>query len=219
MQRQSTPNPNSSNAQCAQWATPNDARYKSAFVDFIKARTWHWFITIPIGECEDDDSVKRRLRVIEASLCKKWLVNRYNKLPDSLRFVMAVAFEGEYRLGTRHAHLLVYVPESMKRRVSHFMASELLPYEFRLLWNQLRQTENCQSATQNALTDMITSKMRIGRTSVARKIYTVKDVRSREVLWSDFEFVTPPRIKDFTNENLSVIQNRDQQRRRSLGLR
>ena len=56
--------------------TKSDKDYKRAFVNFIKSRTWHWFITIPIGACDGDESVVRRLRTIEAMLCGKHLVNR-----------------------------------------------------------------------------------------------------------------------------------------------
>jgi hypothetical protein len=46
--------------------------YKSSLVDFIKSKQWHWFITIPIGYCENDDEVVKRLREIEATLCGKF---------------------------------------------------------------------------------------------------------------------------------------------------
>ena len=35
----------------------SDKPYKSAFVDFIKSKQWDWFITIPIGYCENEDEV------------------------------------------------------------------------------------------------------------------------------------------------------------------
>jgi hypothetical protein len=57
-----------------------------------------------------------------------------------------------------------------------------------------------------------------GAANTARTIYTVKDVRQAEVSWSRFEFVTPPKWAKFTNKNLSVIRNRDQQRRAALGI-
>ena len=66
----------------------SDRPYKEAFVDFIKSREWHWFITIPIGLCDSDDVVLKRLRAIEAAFCGKYLVNRYHKLPDEARFSM-----------------------------------------------------------------------------------------------------------------------------------
>jgi hypothetical protein len=44
-----------------------------------------------------------------------------------------------------------------------------------------------------------------------RIVYTVKDVREADVSWSRFEFVTPSKFDKFTNENLSVIRNRDKQ--------
>ena len=72
-----------------------DKAYKEVFVHFIKSKEWHWFITIPIGLCDDDDVVLKRLRAIEAAFCGKYLVNRYQKLPDEARFSMVVAFESD----------------------------------------------------------------------------------------------------------------------------
>lgn len=116
--------------------TPSDDPYKRAFIDFIKSKPWHWFITIPIGGCESDDAVRQRLRHIEAQLCGKYLVNRYHKLPDEARFSFLVAFEGETTCGTRHAHVLVYVPPLFKkrRRISNAMLTCILQQEFRYLW-------------------------------------------------------------------------------------
>ena len=57
-----------------------------------------------------------------------------------------------------------------------------------------------------------------GRANTARTVYTVKHVRAAEVSWSRFEFVTPPKFDKFRNENLSMIRNRDWQRRAALGL-
>ena len=119
--------------------TRSDKDYKRAFVNFIKSRTWHWFITIPIGACDGDETVVRRLRTIEAMLCGKHLVNRYHKLPDDQRFSMIVAFEGEVKSGDRHAHILAYVPPSMKRRTSHEMMIGLFPGHFRYLWAKLKR--------------------------------------------------------------------------------
>ena len=44
---------------------------------------------------------------------------------------MAVAFEGERRCGTRHAHVLAYVPTPTKIRISREMLVNLFPEEFR----------------------------------------------------------------------------------------
>jgi hypothetical protein len=52
--------------------------------------------------------------------------------------------------------------------------------------------------------------------NVARSKYAVKDVRLRDVPWSRFEFVTPPKGKTFSNRNLSVIHNRNRQKRHLL---
>jgi hypothetical protein len=99
----------------------SDKTYKEAFVDFIKSKQWHWFITMPIGLCDNDDVVLKRLRAIEAAFCGKYLVNRYQKLPDEARFCMAVAFEGDAKRGDRHAHILAYIPRPSKRRISQSM--------------------------------------------------------------------------------------------------
>jgi hypothetical protein len=90
----------------------SDKPCKEAFVDFIKSKPSHWFITIPIGLCDNEDVVLKRLRAIEAAFCGKYLANRYHKLPDDARFSMVVGFEGQVMLGTRHAHVLAYIPTS-----------------------------------------------------------------------------------------------------------
>jgi len=112
----------------------SDRRYKHALTDFITSMTWHWFITIRIGDCEADEVVLKRLRRIENELCKRYLINRYWKLPANARFTMAIAFEGERELGTRHAHMLAYVPQPTKKRISQEMAIGLFPSEFRGRW-------------------------------------------------------------------------------------
>jgi hypothetical protein len=95
--------------------------YKEAFVDFIKTKQWHWFITIPIGECGDDDLILKRLRRIENELCRRYLVNRYYKLPAHARYSFAIAFEGQRQCGTRHAHILAHIPSPTKSRLSQML--------------------------------------------------------------------------------------------------
>ena len=190
----------------------SDKPYKAAFVDFIKSRQCHWFITIPIGLCDDDDEVLHRLSLIEATLCGKYLVNRYHKLPDEARYSMAVAFEGEAKCGSRHAHILAYVPPSTKKRYSHSMMISLFPWEFKFLWNKFTP------AFKRTQRERHFGHIHFGAANTARTIYTVKDVRQAEVSWSRFEFVTPPKWAKFTNKNLSVIRNRDRQCRAALGL-
>ena len=51
----------------------SDKPYKRAFVDFIKSKQWHWFITIPIGLCDSDEVVLKRLRALEAAFCGRYL--------------------------------------------------------------------------------------------------------------------------------------------------
>jgi hypothetical protein len=197
----------------------SDKLYKSAFVDFIKSKPWHWFITIPIGYCENEDEVLQRLRKIEAALCGKYLVNRYHKLPFEARFSMLVAFEGEVRLGTRHAHILFYIPTPTKKRIPQSMLSNLFPFEFRFLWNRFElasaqsESEYRRARARDPWTDI-----KITAANTARHVYTVKDIRQDDVSWSRFEFVTPPKFKTFKNENLSAISNRNRQKRVDLGM-
>jgi hypothetical protein len=194
-----------------------DKPYKSAFVDFIKSKQWHWFITIPIGYCENEDEVLRRLRAIEATLCGKYLQNRYHKLPHEARFSMVVAFEGEVRLGTRHAHVLAYIPSPTKKRIPQSMLSNLFLGEFRFLWKKLDLlSAHTESEFRRARGRDPWADITITPANTARHVYTVKDVRQANVSWSRFEFVTPPKRKKFKNENLSVIRNRDRQQRAVL---
>jgi hypothetical protein len=192
----------------------SDKSYKQAFVDFIKAKTWHWFITIPIGACDGDEDVIGRLRLIEAILCGKHLVNRYHKLPDEQRFSLAVAFEGEVKNGDRHAHILAYVPPSTKRRTSHQMMIGLFPGQFRYLWATLKRANN--KSTDSVDWFDLLSEPDFKQATANRKVYVVKHHRLRDVPWSRFDFVTPPKSKPFTNQTLSVIQNRNKQRRAAL---
>ena len=197
----------------------SDKPYKSAFVDFIRSMQWHWFITIPIGYCDNEDAVLKRLRTIEAILCGKYLPNRYHRLPDEARFSMVVAFEGEVRLGTRHAHILAYIPTPTKKRIPQSMLSNLFPGEFRFFWNKLdlssaqTESEYRWARARDPWTDI-----QITPANTARSVYTVKDLRQADVSWSRFEFVTPPKCTNFENENLSVIRNRNRQKRTILSL-
>jgi hypothetical protein len=208
----------------------SDSGYKHAFVDFIKAQTWHWFITIPIGQCEDDDRVMSDLRKIEAILCGRYLTKRFHKLPDQARYSMLVVFEGEKKNGDRHAHPLVYVPKPIRRHISHDMAIGLFPQEFRFLWNQFRPdsrnpfkrpyraTDDHSDAKSSRAFDEIMA-VTITPMTLARKVYVPKKVRLAHVPWSRFEFVRPPRSRHFDNKNLCEICNRDKQRRKHLHLK
>jgi hypothetical protein len=116
----------------------SDKPYKEDFVCFVRSKQWHWFITVPIGLCDSDNEVLKRLRTIEAAFCGKYLVNRYQKLSDEARFCMAVAFEGDAKRGDRHAHILVYIPRPSKRPISQSMMIGLFPGQFRFLWTKMR---------------------------------------------------------------------------------
>jgi hypothetical protein len=174
-------------------------------------------MTIPIGYCDNEDKVLKRLRTIEAILCGKYLANRYHKLPDEARFSMAVAFEGEVRLGTRHAHILAYIPTPTKQRIPQSMLSNFFPFEFRFQWNKLElSSAQTESEYRWARARDPWADIKITPANTARDVYTVKDVRQADVSRSRFEFVTPPKFETFKNENLSVIRNRDRQKRAVL---
>ena len=199
----------------------SDKPFKSEFIQFIQSKTWHWFITIPIGECDHDDAVLQRLRRIENQFCRKYLVNRYHKLRDAARFSMTVGFEGERKSGNRHAHILVYIPQPTKKCISHHMMINLFEWEFRWLWTTMKRVAckpNLWTADRRNCLDWVNDLVAIsfGKANVARSIYTAKSVRQCEVPWSRFEFVTLPKHPRFTNRNLSVIRNRSRQRRNHL---
>lgn len=141
--------------------------YKASFVDFIKQLDWDWFITIGIGACPDDDEALRRLRLIEAILCKKYLLTRYHELPDGDRFSMLVAFEGEKGLGTRHAHILVRIPQPRKKWTDRSMVVHLFCWEFRVLWHRVTPPAERQ---ESILCPMGGQKPLVfGRANAARK--------------------------------------------------
>jgi hypothetical protein len=194
--------------------TTSDKDYKHAFVNFIKARTWHRFITIPIGLCYNDDDVLKRLRIVEAALCGKYLCNRFHKLPDHARFMMVVSFEGELKTGTRHAHVLAYIPSPTKNCSSHSMLMERFPSDFRALWKKLGlllASDLKDTSVEHSFDDIV-----FGPANTVRAIYTVKDVRQEEVPWSRFEFVTPPKFRTFKNKNRNMIIYRNRQQRAFL---
>jgi hypothetical protein len=198
----------------------NDRPYKHAFVDFIRNMPWHFFITIPIGQCDDpDDVILMRLRRIENALCHRYLVCRYDKLPTDSRYSFAAAFEGEREVGTRHVHILAYIPVPTKCS-KHSLTIQLFPSQFKDLWVSLRWASLKRTGPQYGSlewADDLTA-IRCTPANTARHIYTAKRVRQRPVSWSRFEFVTLPKRKPFRNRNLNVIQRRNLQRRRQLGL-
>jgi hypothetical protein len=198
-----------------QCSTSSDQPYKHAFVDLIKGLEWHWFITIGVGECPDDTELLRWLRRIENELCRRYLVNKYQKLPHQERYTLAVRFEGERSCGNRHTHVLAYVPQPTKPAKPHSTAIFLFHWQFRSLWTHLK-LKALQESNRHLTVDWTAADLRFGRVNLARSIYPVKDVRQNEVSWSRFEFVTLPKTKKFHNETLSVIQNRDRQRRKLL---
>jgi hypothetical protein len=185
--------------------------WKDSFVHFIEGMEWHWFVTIPVGGCPDDYEVLRRLRIIEAKLCAKYVSRAYSKLPHAERYLIAVAFEGDRQCGTRHAHILVRVPQPKRKPVSNSMVISLFPWEFRFEWSLFNEARSTLMRI-GGRTDLEFGRI----ATAARKIYAVKNVQKREVNWSHFEFVTPPKSGKFNNENRHVIRNRDRQKRRAL---
>jgi hypothetical protein len=217
----------SSETRIPNGSTPT--KYKHALVTFIRSLEWHWFITVPIGECPHDDLVLKFLRLIEARLCKKYVATRYHKLSDDDRFLMAVAFEGESKCGSRHAHLLVRIPRTTKKHIPQSKLIAAFPFEFRSLWLKFSRSamaderqfhhQKGKEAYRKPQDFRRESLLRIDRANAAREIYTVKYVREADVSWSRFEFVTPPKFLVFKNKNLRAIKNRDRQKRLALGLR
>lgn len=110
--------------------------YQENFVSFIETLDWNWMVTVGIGSCPKDDELIRRLRIIEAQLCGKYLSNSYHKL-DVDRYSMLVGFEGERAKGNRHAHILVHVPKPTKRLSSQPFAILSFKWEFWCLWLKL----------------------------------------------------------------------------------
>jgi hypothetical protein len=196
-------------------ANSSTAAYKRAFVELQKAQNYDWSITIGIGHCPPDDEVLRILTRIDAILSKKYLVGRYHKLPPEDRFLIGVAFEGARDCGTRHAHILVRVPSPMKKCTRDMLLSSF-PFEFQFLWHKMSRTAT--SWTPNWADSKGSKPLEFCRANVALTVYTVKRVQSESQPWSRFEIVQPQRWNTFTNENLSVIKNRDRQVRADLGL-
>jgi hypothetical protein len=194
-------------------ASSHPSKWKSEFVRFISEQTWHWFVTIPIGECPDDDELLRRLGIIEAELTGKHVSRKFGKLDDAARYRMAVAFEGDRASGTRHAHILVYVPPPRRKTQSHQLATAFFPMDYRQLWHHLQDNESPFDSAGKKL-----DKITFSRSNLARSIYAVKRVQQDQTHWSRFEFVTPPRYEKFDNENLRLIRNRDRQKRQAVGL-
>jgi hypothetical protein len=192
--------------------------YKKAFVQLQIDQNYDWFITIGIGFCPPDDEVIKRLTIIDAILSKKYLVARYHKLPPEHRFLTGLAFEGERDCGSRHAHILVRIPTPMKKCTRGMLLSAF-PFEFQFLWHTLNPSAD--PAPWSPTWPKVKGKTKpldFYRADVAQTIYTVELVQSVEQDWSRFEIIQPARGATFSNENLSVIQNRGRQKRAALCL-
>jgi hypothetical protein len=192
--------------------------YKKAFAEFQKAQNYDWSITIGVGSCPPDDEVLKRLTTIDAIFSKKYLVGRYHKRPPEDRFLTGLAFEGERSCGTRHAHILVRIPTPMKKCTRPMLLSAF-PFEFQFLWHTLNPSADPVPWSPSwPKAKEKSPSIEFCKADVARTIYTIKRVQSVEEAWSRFEIIQPSRGTKFTNENLSVIQNRDRQKRAELCL-
>ena len=201
---------------------------------FVEGKEWHLFVTIPIDDCPEDDELLRRLRRIEAELCKNYIAKRYHHLPDQHRFSMVVGIEGEQTKGTRHAHTLIFIPAcTPKRKVPHAMLLATVSMDFQFLWWRFSRTQKYrlhpwsiekqlfpweigEARYEKLKTIDQAPPLKISTANTTTKIYTTKLVREDEVPWSRFEFVTPPKFGIFDNKNLKVIRHRDRQRRKAL---
>lgn len=200
--------------------------YRDGFIDFIAKQYWHWMVTIGIGHCPSDEELLRRLRIIEAQLCGKYLSNSYHKLLDIDRYSMLVGFEGERTGGSRHAHILVHVPKPTKRHTSQALSILRFEWEFWTLWlkfndnyearlrpnwlvtGRMREIDVSSPQTNTNNGRIPVQLDRIGHTADrAKAYYAVKRVRSEEASWTDVQFVTPPKFKKFENANTRKIHN------------
>src|SRR5262249_17729843 len=125
---------------------------------------------------------------------------------------------GETECGTRHAHILVRVPRGGKKKwLSPATLISWFQFEFRFLWHKFSSAPALWALKRRQFPWEPDAEheplLSFARANAARAIYAVKQVRGTDVAWSRFEFVTPPKFKDFTNENLEVIKNRDRQKR------
>jgi hypothetical protein len=192
--------------------------YKEAFVQFQKDQNYDWSIAIGVGYCPPDDEVLKRLTTIVAILSKRYLVSRYHKLPTEARFIFGVAFEGERCCGSRHAHILVRIPPLMKKCTREELVDRF-PLEFEQLWHTL--SLSADSILKPSLPSIPKSEKTVPlefcRAQVARTIYSVKKVQSAEENWSRFAIILQSQVTKFKNKNLSVVQNRDRQKRAALG--
>ena len=203
-------------------------RYRDTFVSFIEELDWNWMVTIGIGSCPNDEELIRRLRIIEAQLCGKYLSNSYHRLADADRYSILVGFEGERTNGTRHAHILVHVPKPTKRLTSQALAILRFKWEFWCLWLRLNGNAgvhispySLESAHLSKFQDGEDQEVlkfhrkglpvKIDRVGSAvdgvKKHYAVKRIHSEESLWSDVQFVTPPKFNKFENVNTIKIRN------------
>jgi hypothetical protein len=211
--------------------------YRDELKKFTDKLPWDIFATVAIDFCPPDEMVKRRSTLIEAKLNRQFVSKNYHQFVDGERFSGLGSFEGDRKHGDRHAHFVFYVPEPKRGKLSRDELIERLPYWLNILWHDPSQKPwswsldhlkchsgwldwfpNLPTFYSNELGEWSEIKqkktipLKIGLCRVDGSSYCVKDVlRDKEHL--SWWFVTPPKYKNFRNENRSVLLNKDRQRR------
>lgn len=95
----------------------------------IKENMQDWLVTLPWDiDCTiqsdryndfPEDEIKQRMRILEFKLSKKYLINKFTKLPYSER-IWSFGFIEYDTEGDRHAHILISIPECSRNKHSHF---------------------------------------------------------------------------------------------------
>jgi hypothetical protein len=205
---------------------------------------WDLFVTIGVGYCPDDDEAKRRFRLIEAKLNKTFVHRNYHRLPEADRFWSIIVFEGERERGDRHCHLLLHVPPPKRGELSRDVLVGKLSLWIKILWRDLSEKPWVEPSDWSSFRLQFRypawfwngppsfyhngyewcerenkPPLDIGPCRERGPGYALGHATFREVPWSEWHFVTPPKCEEkFRNENLNVIDNRDRQKRRSLAL-
>ena len=203
---------------------------------FIASLEWTFFITVPITKSKCDDyEMMRRWKLIEAHLCNRYLPKRWHKIEGEGRFQTLLAFEGSHKAGTRHCHLLMYVPEAILRQnFRHFILSGIKA-EIQMLWNIFSpknqqfmvfgNKQNCwqefypweSSAGAYIYTKRDFIQIGTAEPEVAA-IYTMKSQTAEEREYNGWNFVTPPKYMKFQNSNTKAIKKQNRVSRKNLSL-
>jgi hypothetical protein len=83
--------------------------------DLFRGYRWHFHVVIEPRDVMwmGDQEALTQLRLLNYRLCKWWLPKRFAELPLERRFHWAAFFQGSRDAGTRHLHVLLYVPPSV----------------------------------------------------------------------------------------------------------